>query len=396
MKNKNGFTLVELLAVIAILAILVIIALPNVMGMFNTAKKNSFTTEVKQIYKTAQQEWMNDSLFSTDEQEYVRCATCSGKSLDLTGRKELEYYIRFNKAGNVVEYYATDGTYQFGYYGDGLLITDITEVDQVSELDEGDIITITGYGGGLVETPTGPVSFATDSWNTISDAIKDNNTSAYHVGDTKQIDMGSLGTHTVRITNMSTPSECNDESFSKTACGFVVEFADVVVEHRMNPYEQSGRVNGDGNKGGWEYCEARQYLNTTVYDSLPVELKRIIIDTYAVSGAGGDETGNFYTTDKLYLLSKVEVNGDTTHYSNFYDNTYSRAMDYYAGYSSNKSIAIKKYNDQAKNWCLRTADKGQGTVNYRAFWGVRSSDGFIAEYNSCTALSPAFRIGIRQ
>ena len=39
MKNKKGFTLVELLAVIAILAILVIIALPNVMGMFNEAKK---------------------------------------------------------------------------------------------------------------------------------------------------------------------------------------------------------------------------------------------------------------------------------------------------------------------------------------------------------------------
>ncbi len=37
---KKGFTLVELLAVIAILAILVIIALPNVMGMFNTAKQN--------------------------------------------------------------------------------------------------------------------------------------------------------------------------------------------------------------------------------------------------------------------------------------------------------------------------------------------------------------------
>ena len=34
---KKGFTLVELLAVIAIL---VIIALPNVMGMFNTAKQN--------------------------------------------------------------------------------------------------------------------------------------------------------------------------------------------------------------------------------------------------------------------------------------------------------------------------------------------------------------------
>ena len=44
--KKKGFTLVELLAVIAILAILVIIALPNVLGMFQRAKKNTFTTEV--------------------------------------------------------------------------------------------------------------------------------------------------------------------------------------------------------------------------------------------------------------------------------------------------------------------------------------------------------------
>ena len=40
MKRKNGFTLVELLAVIAILAILVIVAMPNILGMFNEAKQN--------------------------------------------------------------------------------------------------------------------------------------------------------------------------------------------------------------------------------------------------------------------------------------------------------------------------------------------------------------------
>ncbi len=53
--NKKVFTLVELLAVIAILAILVIIALPNVMKLFNDAKEKAFTTELKEIYKVAQQ-----------------------------------------------------------------------------------------------------------------------------------------------------------------------------------------------------------------------------------------------------------------------------------------------------------------------------------------------------
>ena len=53
MKNKNGFTLVELLAVIAILAILVVVAMPNVLGMFNEAKQNTFVTEVQKYMDTA-------------------------------------------------------------------------------------------------------------------------------------------------------------------------------------------------------------------------------------------------------------------------------------------------------------------------------------------------------
>ena len=140
--KKRGFTLVELLAVIAILAILVIIALPNVMGMFNTAKKNSFTTEVKELYKIAQQQWISDSMFNTTDQEYGRCSGCSYKELDLTGRQELKYYIKIDKSGNVVKYYATDGTYQFRYDGSGLLVTDITDVDQVTELNDDQVITI--------------------------------------------------------------------------------------------------------------------------------------------------------------------------------------------------------------------------------------------------------------
>ena len=55
MKNKKGFTLVELLAVIAILAILVIIALPNVMNLFKTAKRNAFETQVRKVAQVSKQ-----------------------------------------------------------------------------------------------------------------------------------------------------------------------------------------------------------------------------------------------------------------------------------------------------------------------------------------------------
>ena len=49
LKNKKGFTLVELLAVIVILAIILAIAVPGISGIINSAKKGSFESDVKMI-----------------------------------------------------------------------------------------------------------------------------------------------------------------------------------------------------------------------------------------------------------------------------------------------------------------------------------------------------------
>jgi len=142
MKKENGFTLVELLAVVAILAILVIIALPNVMGMFNQAKENSFTTEIKEIYKVAQQQWMMDSMMSTKDQVYSRCESCNGNELQLSGRSQLNYYIKIDKAGKVKEYYANDGTYQYAYNSGDLRVEDIKEVKPIVDLIDSQIVKI--------------------------------------------------------------------------------------------------------------------------------------------------------------------------------------------------------------------------------------------------------------
>ena len=150
--KKNGFTLVELLAVIAILAILVIIALPNIMSMFNQARQNAFSTEIKEIYKMAQQQWISDSLFATSEKVYSRCESCSGKSLDMSGRTQLEYYIRIDKSGKVVEYYATDGSYQYSFNNsNGLNIEDINDVKVVAELPSNQVLNISSDGAELGE-----------------------------------------------------------------------------------------------------------------------------------------------------------------------------------------------------------------------------------------------------
>ena len=152
--KKKGFTLVELLAVIIILGLLVILVLPNVMKLFNDAKQRSFTNELKHIYSQARQQWVTDSVETSGEKIYVRTSsdTCE-KSLDLTGRSELEYYIRLNRKGKVVEFFAQDGTYQYHYNGEDLKISDIENVVQISKIANGEYMSITCDGAVVIVPP---------------------------------------------------------------------------------------------------------------------------------------------------------------------------------------------------------------------------------------------------
>ena len=237
-----------------------------------------------------------------------------------------------------------------------------------------------------------PASFSTDSWKTIALAVRNNNTSAYHVGDTKTIDLGTtLGTHTLRIANMSTPAECETTGFSQTACGFVIEFSDVITTHVMN--------STNTNVGGWPASSMRTYVNADIYNALPVELRKYIIDTTVVSGHGSTagET-NFTSTDKLYLLSTHEVwedvDGNTSGGIDYYDTSYNntRQLDYYAGLNvttSNSSGAIKQNNGSNDYWWLRSS----GSFSSNVFFTVHSNGDWDSNNaDNVYGVSPAFRI----
>ena len=234
-----------------------------------------------------------------------------------------------------------------------------------------------------------PVSFADDSWSTIVTAVQNGNTSNYNVGDTKTVDMGSLGTHTLRIANKSTPAECSTTGFSQTACGFVLEFADIITTHVMN--------STNTNVGGWPASEMRTYVNSDIYNALPSELKNGIINTTVVSGHGSTsgET-NFTSTDKMYLLSTKEVwgkEGTTNVIDNDTAEVETRQLDYYSSQNvttSNYSGAIKQRNGSNYYWWLRSANSSNSNsfyiVTYFGGWHGSNSD-----YTN--GVSPAFRIG---
>ena len=229
-----------------------------------------------------------------------------------------------------------------------------------------------------------PVSFATDSWETIVTAVKENNISKYNVGDTKEIDLGTYGTHTLRIANKSTPSECSTEGFSQTACGFVLEFADIITTHVMNDTAT--------NVGGWPATSMRTFVNNDIYNAIPSEIKNAIIDTIVVSGHGSTsgET-NFTSTDKLYLLSTAEVWANGHSKDTARDNT--RQLDYYKNMNTdtvNYSPAIKNNGSDADIWWLRATYSDN---NYD-FYSVNINGGCrYYSANRTSDVSPAFRIG---
>lgn len=241
-------------------------------------------------------------------------------------------------------------------------------------------------------------TFAEDSWDTIAAVIKSGQLSAYPVGSEKEVEIGGTS-YTVRVANNTIPDECNGTDFSQTACGFVVEFVDIVEQRNMNP---SGTYKGTQydfgwNVDGWPATEMRTYANGDFFNKLPSDLQNVIIDTKVISGHSSKDTNNFTSTDKIYLLSAHEVWEDgTSDQVSTYDTAYSqtRQLDYYANLgvtTNNYSGAIKQYNSSAVFWWLRTAityiDDTFLLVNKVGGVGDLSYPKFIEGF------APAFRIG---
>ena len=243
-----------------------------------------------------------------------------------------------------------------------------------------------------------PKSFADDSWATIAanvQANKEATASVYKVGDTRKVTIDKKD-YTVRIANNSN-YDCSLES--QTACGFVVEFADIVENRRMNP---SGEYKGQQyeygwNVDGWPGSEMRTYANGAFFNNLPEDLRNVIIDTKVVSGHGST-TGetNFPSTDKIYLLSAHEVWEDgTSNQVSSKDTAWdkTRRLDYYKNLgvtTSNYSGAIKKYNNSNFSWWLRAADSDD---DYYFLIVLDNGDWGGTNASHATGFAPAFRIG---
>ena len=346
----------------------------------NTTKINEFHTDNNLYYKIILA--IDNNTFSEGALTYSlakdRTSSTNGKMADETSGT-------INQSGNQMigyGYFSETSTFVNHIYNLTISFPS-TEYEQSADNGKSFAAHVT-IGEGKVETTT----FAEDSWETIAAAIKNGQLDSYPLGSEKEVEIGGTS-YTVRVANNTTPTECSRTDFSQTACGFVVEFADIVENRRMN--------STGTNVGGWPVSEMRTYANRDFLNKLPEELRKVIIGTKVISGHGSTagET-NFTSTDKVYLLSAHEVyedgtNNQTSSAVTAYDNT--RQLDYYKNIgvtTINYSSIIKKYTGSVSNWWLRVA---RSNTDSKFLVVTNSGDWNISNANETYGFAPAFRIG---
>ncbi len=111
--NKSGFTLVELLATLVILGLLVTIAAPNIVGILQSTKQNTYIEDAKKLATLAEYKFRSDSSIEKPQTN----GNCITLSMEYLGKSEFrnapyggEYlddysFVKITRENNEYKYY---------------------------------------------------------------------------------------------------------------------------------------------------------------------------------------------------------------------------------------------------------------------------------------------------
>ena len=132
--------------------------------------------------------------------------------------------------------------------------------------------------------------------------------------------------------------------------------------------------SSDTNSGGWTSCKMRSSTMATLLTKLPSALRNVIKAVNKLTSAGNQSATINTTSDKLFLLSEVEIFGSTPH-------SKSGEGSQYAYYKAGNS-SVKKVNGSDSYWWERSPYDRDGAFfcsvsrNGSSNYGVASdSDG---------------------
>ena len=202
-------------------------------------------------------------------------------------------------------------------------------------------------------------TFATAAWGDISRIASAGDAQKYfNVGDEKTVELSTGEVITLVILGFN-----HDDLTSGGKAPITVGMKNLLAtRYRMN--------SSNTNAGGWDNSEMRTTTMQTLLGQLPSDLQAVIksVDKKATSGSAS--TTITTSSDKLFLFSKVEIDGTT---SSGYASE-GEQYEYWKTVKDGKTSADRiKYlsngGGSASNWWLRSPYLGGSTT----FWYVTPS-----------------------
>ena len=110
--NKNGFTLVELLAVIVILAVVILVAVNNVIPQMNKAKAGAFKTEALSFLDGAEQYYTSQQMTNGEFNETKNGTELEGVTIKYLVDKKYVKSADIDKYEGCIKYDANTDKFQ--------------------------------------------------------------------------------------------------------------------------------------------------------------------------------------------------------------------------------------------------------------------------------------------
>lgn len=217
----------------------------------------------------------------------------------------------------------------------------------------------------------------TDSWQDILDAIDDGSYRAkYKVGNYKPLDLGTEG-----VVNMQIVAFDADELAVGGGHAPVTFISEQLLQtlHSINSStaikgEDDKYIEGTGSIGGWEKCEMRNYLKTSIKPLIPQNINNRIVAVEKSSVTNGTNGAYYHekiTIDDVWIPSTYEVYGQ---------NTNETGARYTAVFSDNAS-RVKIRSNRSTIWWTRSA------------WAISAFDA-VREFGARTNYSVTNNLGV--
>lgn len=248
-------------------------------------------------------------------------------------KKPLKLYPMFNETlRDYPVYFMNDGIIlQEGrvYYGSrAQYLGEASEIVKYIAGEPSSLYDFTGWSPNPDETIiTGTTYFyaqfafdgyITDSWETIAENAKKGNVDAYAIGSRKTLEIEVDGTYSLMEMELVGKNHDNLSAAiagyngNKTTAAFSFYSKNLMnLQTVINASTKSYNGYETLNAGGWEKCEAKQWVTDSLIPALPEELQNVIRSVNKYSDRGYYTQELALLSEKVWLASATELNLDS-------------------------------------------------------------------------------------